>query len=85
MPVKFRLPLVTSTLKITHTGDYGDINFIGGGVGNFITRSGKTGNVLTLTGPNGLTTTWEYDVLGRQAIYANDFVNDIFSNGFLMS
>ena len=27
----------------------------------------KTGNVLTLTGPNGLTTTWEYDVLGRQA------------------
>jgi hypothetical protein len=21
----------------------------------------KTGNVLTLTGPNGLTTTWEYD------------------------
>jgi hypothetical protein len=26
--------------KITHTGDYGDINFIGGGVGNFITRSG---------------------------------------------
>jgi YD repeat-containing protein len=27
----------------------------------------KTGNVLTLTGPNGLTTTWEYDALGRQA------------------
>jgi hypothetical protein len=27
--------------KITHTGDYGDINFIGGGVGNFITRSGE--------------------------------------------
>jgi hypothetical protein len=23
----------------------------------------KTGNVLTLTGPNGLTTTWEYDAL----------------------
>jgi uncharacterized protein RhaS with RHS repeats len=25
------------------------------------TFDAKTGNVLTLTGPNGLTTTWEYD------------------------
>ncbi|VVH50866.1 Rhs family protein, partial [uncultured Gammaproteobacteria bacterium] len=31
------------------------------------TFDAKTGNVLTLTGPNGLTTSWEYDVLGRQA------------------
>ncbi|VVM21591.1 hypothetical protein BSPWISOXPB_5847 [uncultured Gammaproteobacteria bacterium] len=31
------------------------------------TFDAKTGNVLTLTGPNGLTTTWEYDALGRQA------------------
>jgi hypothetical protein len=26
--------------KVTHTGDYGDINFVGGGGGNIITRSG---------------------------------------------
>jgi YD repeat-containing protein len=38
-------------------------------LGHFETKTfdAKTGNVLTLTGPNGLTTTWEYDVLGRQA------------------
>ncbi|SMN00333.1 Rhs family protein [uncultured Candidatus Thioglobus sp.] len=29
------------------------------------TFDAKTGNVLSLTGPNGLTTRWEYDALGR--------------------
>ncbi|CAB5499092.1 hypothetical protein THERMOT_975, partial [Bathymodiolus thermophilus thioautotrophic gill symbiont] len=29
------------------------------------TFDNKTGNILTLTGPNGLTTTWQYDALGR--------------------
>jgi YD repeat-containing protein len=41
----------------------------------------KTGNVLTLTGPNGLTTTWEYDALGRQAKETRRFVS-IWRYGF---
>ena len=30
------------------------------------TYDSKTGNILSLTGPNGLTTTWQYDSLGRK-------------------
>ncbi|WP_338616179.1 RHS repeat-associated core domain-containing protein [Pigmentiphaga sp. CHJ604] len=32
------------------------------------TYDAKTGAVLTLTGPNGLTTTWQYDDLGRKKL-----------------
>ena len=32
------------------------------------TFDAKTGNILTLTGPNNLTTTWQYDTLGRKKL-----------------
>ncbi len=32
------------------------------------TFDAKTGNILTLTGPNSLTTTWQYDALGRKKL-----------------
>ncbi|CAB5494817.1 hypothetical protein AZO1586R_130, partial [Bathymodiolus azoricus thioautotrophic gill symbiont] len=39
-------------------------------LGHFETKTfdAKTGNILTLTGPNGLSTTWKYDSLGRKTL-----------------
>jgi YD repeat-containing protein len=38
----------------------------------------ETGNILTLTGPNSLTTTWQYDTLGRKKL-------EIRANGTITS
>ncbi|VVH56723.1 hypothetical protein BAZOLSSOX_1982, partial [uncultured Gammaproteobacteria bacterium] len=39
-------------------------------LGHFETKTfdAKTGNILTLKGPNGLSTTWKYDSLGRKTL-----------------
>ena len=42
------------------------------------TFDAKTGNILTLTGPNSLTTTWQYDTLGRKKL-------EIRANGTITS